>query len=119
MKEREFLEKLSKLKESSTKIDISRKVMQSIETEAKLKVLLTSLALFPFFLLTTLELLKFFVQSKVLIIFIELFNITPLILNSPFITTICSTVIASFSLSFFVSLIIQGGERSELLLSSR
>ncbi len=119
MKEREFLEKLCRLTESSAKIDISRGVMLAIEFNTKKKILLTSFALFPLFLLASLECAKLISQSKRLIIFIDFFNIAPLIKNHPFASVIFSIIILSFAASFAVSFIIQGGEKNELLLSPR
>jgi|GEM_PF-5519515 len=121
MKERDFLKALNNLKEpSNASIDVSLGVAIEIGRKRLLKVFLTAVVLFPFSMYALTQLVRIEAVKNFFAALVGLFNIELLSFGShPFVSAILIMISVSFTFSFIMSFIIEGGITNEMLLSSR
>ncbi|MGB9695208.1 MAG: hypothetical protein ACP5SB_02605 [Caldisericaceae bacterium] len=121
MKERDFLKALNSLGEQDMKeLDVYPNVAIAIGRRKLIRVILTSALIFPFSTFALFELLRLQAVRNTFSLLFSMFNIDfNLALWNPFLGAILTILCVSFTFSFVMSFIIQGGIKDEMLLSSR
>ncbi len=120
MKEREFIETLNLLKENcKVKVNVEYALYARIRKAEFMRFLVRTALLVPLTFIVLFEALKHVYRTQ---LFVTLLSVLPLknfVLEFPLISFVAYAFIASLLVSILISLYIAGGEKVEMLLSSR
>jgi len=119
MRQREFLEELSLIREKKIKVDVKNRVLSEIYRRAERKVILRSLALFPVFIFLMFKLVLLLINVNLFNFAVNGLFVPNFIFIPPDVYTYILIISASALSSILISRFIEKEESNEMLLSSR
>ena len=120
MKEREFIETLNLLKEESkTEVDVEYALYTHIRQTEFRRFLVRTALLMPMLFITLFEAIRLISRTWLFSMLLSVLPFKDIVMEFPLLSFIAYAFIASALISIIVSLYIDGGEKVEMLLSSR
>ncbi len=120
MKEREFIETLNLLKEDcKVKVNVEYALYARMRKAEFMRFLVRTALLVPLTFIVLLEALKFVSKTQLFATLVSVLPLKNFVLEFPLLSFVAYTLITSLLVSILISLYIAGGEKVEMLLSSR
>jgi hypothetical protein len=119
MEERDFIETLNLLKESSVKVNVKYALFNRIRRAEFRHFLIRTALLTPLVFVLLFEAIRFASRLRIFNFFVALLPFKQLLMNYPIISTLAYLLITSTLASILISTFIGGGEDFEVLLPPR